>query len=243
MSFLPVCLSAQTGGRVSGAILSDETGAPIVGATVVAVQQSSNFGKVGPAIFRSTTELDGSYAIANVPSGDYLLCLYEAGDYLDPCQWGPATNATIATGTTSLDIRVRKGVRLAVRVGDAENLVAQYKKSSPDASAIPGAFIRITVTDTQGKMRTLPLTYASERLYEYSTLVPPDTDLTLNVSSSFFMLADQSDNPIGEQGYSAPLRLSIPKPPDPRIRLPFAFLDRRATVIPVKIRAAASGAP
>jgi hypothetical protein len=235
-----LCSAAFGQAQVAGKVLDDASSAPLAGATVVAVELRRSFGPGGPSIFRAVTEADGSYRFGSLAPGSYRLCVYHAAAYLDPCQWSEPAAVQVGAGTRALDIRLRRGVRLSVRVADPQNWVSESGKRAPDPSAVAAAVVSARLMDAAGKSRVLPLVRRSDGIYEYSEVIPPDTGFSLTVSSAGFLLDDDKGAPIDPKGRSFPVRLSLPPKPTPSglpaLRLPFTSARPQPAVIAVKVR-------
>ena len=235
-----LCSAAFGQAQVAGKVLDDASSAPLAGATVVAVEVRASFGPGGPSLLRAVTEADGGYRFGSLAPGPYRFCVYHAAAYLDPCQWSEPPAVQTGAGMSALDIRLRRGVRLALRVADPQNWVSEYGKRAPDPSAVSGALVSARLTDAAGKSRVLPLVRRSDGIYEYSDVVPPDTDFSLTVSSAGFLLDDDRGAPIDPKGRSFPVRLSLPPKPAPSalrvMRLPFTSERPQPAVIAIKVR-------
>lgn len=226
--------------QITGRILDDASGVPVAGVTVSAAETPKVFSPIGPSIQRATSQSDGTYSFDGLSLGSYRLCVHHQGDYLDPCQWPQGALKSVSPGDPPVDIRLRKGARLCVRVYDPEDLASQVSKPGP-APLIP---VNALITGDAAVSRPLLPVQTGERQYEYCSLVPPDTDFTLTVSSAAFLLADKDGTPVDEKGWSTQLRLALPAekaPSDSRpiVRLPFASSSPPARGIVVKLRGVA----
>jgi len=133
-------------------------------------------------------------------------------------------------------------VRLAVRVVDREGLVGSSKERDEMSAALPGALVTAALSDAHGYTRYLPFTRSDGLLYEYSLVVPPEREFTLTVSSQAFSLSDNAGG-AASPSLTFPIKLSLPSPPDPRLRLPFAQPWPPATVVAVNTVAMNEVAP
>jgi hypothetical protein len=224
-------LNAQSPGRLTGQVLADETGKPLAGFTVVAVQRVA---PSPPVVLRAVADSDGVYAIENAPPGAYAICVTTQSVYLDPCAWG-APVAGVAGGP-SQDIRLRLGIPVVVRVVDVDGHAAGRDPNKP------GSVVAVTLADAQGRERLVPLTNRGAGIYEYSYLTLPQAALRVKVASGEFLLADDSGSPIDERGHIFAVTTpsaAAAAPEQPRIRPPFTaprFGPAPVTVL-VKIRA------
>jgi len=110
---LAAALSAQAPGRLTGRVVAEETGLPVAGRTVQAMERKASG---APTILRAVTNANGTYAIVGAPAGTYMICAPRMGVYLDPCEWGPPVLAS--TGTPAPDLRLQLGVQVTLRVND-----------------------------------------------------------------------------------------------------------------------------
>jgi hypothetical protein len=226
--------------QIKGKILDDASDAPVAGATVIAAETPTPrpFSINGPTIQRATSQPDGAYSFDGLPLGSYRLCVHHPGDYLDPCQWPHGSLKNISPGDPPVDIRLRRGARLCVRVFDPEDLASQASKSG-SAPLLP---VNARITGDTAVSRPLLPILTGERRYEYCGIVPPDTDFTLTLSSAAFLIADKDGTPLDEKGWSTRLRLTLPAATvpsgEPIVRLPFASAGPPARVIVVNLRGA-----
>ncbi len=236
------CVSAQTAGRLSGKLLTADTSASIAGATVVAMSPLVGSPGVPPVIAHAVADEEGRFLFSDLPAGPYRLCVHDAGLYLDPCQWSQGVQATAGLDGPVTEVRLQRGVRLAVRVVDRAGLVSLSKERDELSAALPGALVTAALVDAQGRTRYLPFTRSDGRLYEYSLLAPPEREFTLTVRSHAFSLSDEAGG-AASPSLSFPIKLSFPPPPDPRQRLPFAQPWPPATVVAVNTVAVDEVAP
>jgi hypothetical protein len=215
-------LAAQT---PSGTLTTADTGAPVPGASVVAIQKSPSPGQK-PTILQSLTDSDGNYTI-NAPPGQYTLCVHPVvrSLYLDPCQWGSPPIAVVGTpAPVPVPIKLQKGARFIVRVHDPNGLLAQ-------AETVKGAAISAALSGGPLTRFPLPLIYEDNLIRDYGTVVLISVPLNVTVSSGTLSLTDStgaalSSAPIPFQilptdaevtGAQASPALSMFPPPDARI--------------------------
>lgn len=157
-------LLAQNRGSLAGKVLADDTGKPLAGVMVVTIAGSS-IQEGRSSVFRSVTDENGAYFLPGLPPGTYRICVSDAKDYLDPCQWGPETSINVVDTPANLNLRLRKGARLVVRIADPNGLVAGYKKAVEAAASVPGAFTNVTLSDAEGNSKLVPLTHWADNIY------------------------------------------------------------------------------
>ena len=142
---LASALSAQSPARLTGRVVAEESGQPVAGRTVQAIERKASG---APTILRAVTDVNGRYAINGAPAGTYILCAPRAGLYLDPCEWGPPVMAS--TGTPAPDMRLELGVQVRVRIDDPLDLAANPGPQRP------GSAVLVTLREG-GEARALPL--------------------------------------------------------------------------------------
>ncbi len=185
---LALALSAQSPGRLTGRVVAEESGLPVAGRAVQAMERKASG---APTILRAVTDANGTYAIDGAPAGTYMLCAPRSGVYLDPCEWGPPITAS--TGAPSPEMRLRLGIQVTLHVDDPLGLAAMGGLQRP------GSAVSVTLTEG-GKARVLPLATQGALSYEYSELIPPGRTVQIRVASSTFLLADGAGAPIAD-GY------------------------------------------
>jgi hypothetical protein len=102
---VPASVSGQ---NLTGSVVADDTGSPLVGATVVATQKTASFSQ-RPSIYKVLVDGAGQYSMT-LPAGQYQLCVHSAGVYLDPCLWGSAGVASVASAAVSVHFGSRKAL-------------------------------------------------------------------------------------------------------------------------------------
>jgi hypothetical protein len=72
-----------------------------------------------------TADATGAFSLANLPSGQYVLCANVPGaPYLDPCIWHRPIPVTVSAAVTSVpSLTLEKGVFLKVRINDPQRLL------------------------------------------------------------------------------------------------------------------------
>jgi len=65
--------------------------------------------------------------------------------------------------------------------------------------------LQATITDSNGAIRLLPFWQANGSLYDFAMFVPETAQFTLNVSSNYISLADQSGSALASNTYQATL--------------------------------------
>src|SRR5207245_2163438 len=182
-------LSAQ---NLAGTVVAGDTGQPISGATVIAVQRALSLSQK-PTIYESKADGSGRYGMIVQP-GQYQLCVHAAGLYLDPCQWGGVNTATVtATTVAQAQLTLRKGAPFILRVHDPNNVLAK-------AETVPGGAIPAFVS--AGPIGPFPLVvvYDDSRVRDYGAVLPLNIALTVNVVGSNVVLNDGNGKVLSLQG-------------------------------------------
>jgi hypothetical protein len=133
-------------------------------------------------------------------------------------------------------IRLQQGVRLSLRVADPLRL-ADPGVGLPSQLGNRTGPISAAYVGGSGRRRLLPLAFESEGIFEYSDLVPADTDVIVVVSSERFLLADAAGAPIPD-GHGIRVRAASDTKPivDPRIRLPFTNVGPHSVTVTLVVR-------
>jgi hypothetical protein len=101
-AFAGSILAQTTPGTVQGKVLSPD-GKPIPRASIYYGRSGRVKGKAAasvlPPVLSAKAGLDGSFTLANLTPGGWIVCV-EAGGYLNPCHWSTAPAFTVASGQT-----------------------------------------------------------------------------------------------------------------------------------------------
>lgn len=204
--------AAQTG-SVSG-VITDQTGAPLVGATVVYSRLPSFLPRTigsppqlapGESYFSAsaTTDAAGRHAAQGLPPGKYVVCAGAPDQpILDPCKWStPPPLEITGNAATSLDFAVQRGVFLRVRVNDPQGLLpASEPTPMSPAHLIVGVFF--------GTGASLAAQRADVDAggQDYRMAIPTGAPLQLWLVSGFVELADQNGVPLQIAGTKIPFQ-------------------------------------
>jgi len=125
---------AQQAGTISGAVI-DQNSAPVAGAVVlyhnvpqVSRDASGRITPTSPMISSGVlTGVDGSFAIPNLPDGQYSVCAYGVQpNALSTCEWGRYTSPIqIAGGSTvsGISLQLAQGTLLSFLVTDPNGVI------------------------------------------------------------------------------------------------------------------------
>ena len=102
----------------------------------------------------SVTNAAGAFQFAALPDGDYTLCPRVPNSaWLNPCDWNfPTPTATITRSapTASVNIILKRGAAVSVRINDPGQLLPQNEGKTPGAGFLlevsdsrPGSFFRL----------------------------------------------------------------------------------------------------
>jgi hypothetical protein len=226
-------LMAQSTGVLAGRVTGD--GAAIAGAMVQAVLQTTPVPEGGPRIWRTRSDAGGAFRFDAVEAGSYRICVTDAGDWLDPCQWTPAHVVAVPTGPASVELRLQRGTRVAVVAFDHAGL------TTGRASEVTPP-LRVSTTDGAGRTRTMPLTRTEPGSFLYSALLPADIEVDFKIVSRLFLIADENGRHVDAQDHRVPVRTR--RAQRPATVYPgsiFRFVPQFDVVIPVRIVGVAAG--
>lgn len=176
--------------NLTGTVAAADTGAPLSGANVVAVLQSSSPGRQ-PSIFRSVADSSGRYAIS-APPGQYSVCVHPGPQslYLDPCQWGPPLSVNLGASAASVPLNLQKGVRFILRVHDTKRVL-------PQAETVAGTAVLVSVASPSAKQLSLPVVFSDGNVRDYGTVVPINAPMSATVSSNKVAISDKTGAALG----------------------------------------------
>jgi len=194
-------LDAQAGtGGLSG-IVETQGGSPVGGAIVTYGRLAPTRGKTTPSILspamNTTTDPKGRFAIQNLDTGTYLLCVEATGTaYLNPCHWSaspPMYEVTSGVAISGAVIKVTIGSLLPIAVNDPQQLIAAQAvgKAAPPligAIGLSGVFIpaKLAASTNAGK--------------SYTVTLPFDAPIGIFVSGGGFQLTDASSKAVPNGG-------------------------------------------
>jgi hypothetical protein len=160
--------------RIAEAVLTAaDTGAPIAGASIVAVQQIASRTQKAP-MYSGPTDAGGNFAV-QVSAGSYILCAHAPNLYLDPCQWGSPTAVAVAAGATlSSPFKLTKGGNFIVRIHDPQQLLRQQESTYRQT-------VSVSITGGSAKPFFLPVTYDDGNIRDYGATVPLNLPMNATV--------------------------------------------------------------
>ena len=210
-----ICALAQSGGGIQG-VISDESGQLLPGAYVIASPV-----KPGTTLM-AVSASGGQYSIAQVPPGDYTICVqvprssYVAvgplvakppTNYVDSCYWSAPTQVTVTAGQVAANVNVRmaKGSVVHVRLNDPAKHMANG-----------GGVVLMGVVGPSSRWHPLNVVSndASGRTLE--VVIPLNTALRLEVNGGRLQLADEGGAALAAVSASFPI-LQAAGQPDPTL--------------------------
>jgi hypothetical protein len=190
---------AQTG-RIAGTV-TDDGGAPVVGAIVYASRQtalpSGTMVPKGTLTFLpvpgvAPTGAKGDFQVNGLYDGTYAMCVELAeSSLLDPCFWAaqPVTVKVAAGAAVSgVSVVASKGVIVTVRVQDSQGLLAANPMTDD-----------VRIGTYHGKSPFIPARVSSRNATgkTMSIAVPGGQSMNVAVSSTTFALADNTGKALG----------------------------------------------
>jgi len=181
-------MPAQT---LSGTVVADDTGAPIGGATVLAIQKTASAAQ-RPVIYSAVADAQGRYAMS-VSAGRYQLCVHGAGVYLNPCEWGAGGPTVTVVTAAAANLRLQRGAWFIVRIHDTRRLL-------PQVESVRGSSVRVLLTGPAVSGFPLPLIYDNGRIRDYGAVVPMNSAMRARIASSSIALSDEKAAPVNAEG-------------------------------------------
>ncbi|HUO27904.1 MAG TPA: carboxypeptidase-like regulatory domain-containing protein [Bryobacteraceae bacterium] len=208
------CALAQSGaamGSLQGSV-TDSQGRALAGASVryqrvvAIVGTGRNLAPApGEAVVRgaTTTAADGTFAVASLPAGDYLLCAdVPSTAYLDPCRWTqPVRVALSAGGISTQTVALALGVFLRVRVNDPAGLLPKVI----DGPWTPRKLL-VGVSYANGAYQGATKTGVDSAGSDYQLVIPASTPFHLWLFSRDVTLVDAAGSAVDVSGSQIPFQ-------------------------------------
>jgi Carboxypeptidase regulatory-like domain len=194
-------------GTVQGSVVSG-TGVAVAKATVFVypLDPLSRF------TANTLTTAAGSFSIAAVPAGRYVLCARPATSNLaDSCTWGITrliVEVPVPAGAAPISIHLKAASVLKVRINDTGG----YLERRPTDKAGPHVLVGVL---SLGKFVPAVVSGQDKTGIDYSLRVPSDTPLPLRVYSMNVKLQDSANAVVASQGYSSVIVQSSANPVSP----------------------------
>jgi hypothetical protein len=168
---------------------------PISGALVTASPVPPAEGSRPATKVSVLTDKDGAFRITGLGGGAYRLCVMSPkDDVLDPCEWS-ATPLTVTLKAGALvdnvDLAVKKGKILKIRIDDADRAVPTPSQPRPDA------FLQLGVKTPDGVLHRGRFLSSDRQGHNYVVLVDPSAKLKLAVDSYNCDVTDDNDKKMG----------------------------------------------
>jgi hypothetical protein len=192
---------AQTAtGSVSGRLMT-ESGQPLPGATAV-YRKDMKYVADGhyhlvPALGERavtatvTTHPDGTFTAANLPVGNYSLCLDSPPDgYIDHCDWNlDGAHFTVVAGTNTVmkPVTIISGVRIHFMISDPQGALPTTAKIEPTAT--------IGVVTPRGAYRPAAVKSRSGAVTELVVTVPHTQPVSTSIFSRTLKFSDSLGSP------------------------------------------------
>ena len=160
--------------------------------------------------------IDGAFQFDGLIDGVYTFCAQTGGKvWLDPCEWGlsvPSVSLSSARPKATVNIVLKRGALVTIRIDDPSNLLRQHEGKSPGAHLLIGY--------ASGGFAFRPAIPISEDQAgrNHQILIPFDRSVNLLVSSSFFRLNNGAGVALPMKGPSMPVTVQTGQQP-PSIRL------------------------
>ena len=182
---------AQNTASISGRVLDEN------GAAVDAMVSAS-----GPsALLRRVSTLpDGTYTIASLPPGNYLLCAEATMDrpdidpFVNSCLWlkpdSPPLQLAAGKSLTGVSIPMQRGHRFVVRVNDPAKLLP------PAVGRNAGNSLSLSIVGPSGIRRNIPIAAFESTGRVHQIVIPFNAAHSLQVRSSMFSVSNEQGQAI-----------------------------------------------
>jgi hypothetical protein len=221
-------LRAQSVGIVAGSVLANDTQKPIANVTVLAIAASPSNTSAAPEIIRAETSAQGTFSFMGSIGKTYTLCIHNSGTYLNPCQWGTASQVTVGSETPAITIELVPGRQLSVRVLDPKGLIDGAQTAAGGGLFFAPMFVH--VKNGQGADVAVPIRVSGGNLVEFSDVIPSENDWKVFVDSGVFQFINENG-----AAYSSGEPIDIPNalPSVSTARFPGMFSSTNSTVAKV----------
>ena len=216
--FLPVYFAAaayaqQSSTGTAGTVVTED-GKALAGIQVVAsvalpqpaVTLPGGPTATGAALAKATSGADGAFQFNGLPPGKIVFCLQAPPPgLLDPCSWaGPPVSVTLAAGQklTGVQLKVKKGSVLQVRLDDPGQKLAALPVSGPLSGFVPDVLMGVFTAQRLFYPAGLASTDATGRNHQIT--VPFDTPLKFTIASKQLQLTDEAGAALGARGLTIP---------------------------------------
>jgi hypothetical protein len=193
---------SQTGIVISGRVYDADTNKPLTGVRVSTLYGPFGAEKPEPVMAKSSE--DGTFTLAVAP-GRHVVCADAGRAYLDPCQWARGTVTIDITRSAVLDLPLRRGVLLIIRLHDPSAAAQAARNANPALAKVPAPPLSAILTEDSGAARPIPFVSTAGTSSEFSVLVPEETRFQLSIASSLLALADTSGNPLAQNAFRTSL--------------------------------------
>ena len=186
-------------GTING-VLAGEDGTALQGGSIVLHLMTKSLSRTGHqrTDWTTVTGAAGAFQFQGLPEGDYTLCpRVPNSTWLNPCDWNfptPAATITRPAPMASVNIILKRGAAVSVRINDPGQLLPQSEGKTPGAGFLlgvsdsrPGSFFRL-----------VPLVSQDATGRNHQTVIPLNTPLTLFVHPTFYHVNDAIGAPLSQ---------------------------------------------
>jgi hypothetical protein len=203
--FCAVC--AAQPGAVSGSVV-DDTGKPVAANVRISKLDGSSIKGGPPSNISVTTKPDGSFALASLSAGNYLVCAQPvAGNYLDPCIWSvsPPT-VKIAAGqlTKGFLVVTKKGTSVTIHLADDDHILTPATPLSalltPAAPTQAAPHIFVGVLTLHKTFEPAPLVGSDANGRDHQATIPSGQPVDIQVTAQQATITDNTGAPLSAAG-------------------------------------------
>jgi hypothetical protein len=138
--------------------------------------------------------------------GTYRLCADSPnGIWLNPCEWGlqaPVVSVSAAQPTGNINVVLKKGVAVPVRIEDPALLLTKNEGKTP------GAHLLLGIGTDASVFRIAQIVSQDSAGRDHQIVVPFNSSVKLVVYSSFFQLSDGNGIPFPRKSIGIPILIS-----------------------------------
>ena len=181
----------QFTGTLSGLLTGDD-GTALRGGSIVLRLATKSVPKLRrqTTIWTAITGAGGAFQFQALPEGNYTVCAsVPDSTWLNPCEWNfltPTATVTPQAPAARMNITLKRGATIPIRIDDSGQLLAQNEGKTPGA----GFLLGVSSLEPGSFFRLVPLVSQDSGGRNHQIVIPYNTSLTLLVHPTFYHLTD-----------------------------------------------------